>query len=175
MGQIAKLRTPVAEKSPKPKFSPLTVTYTPPLCGTFKNAHESTGESKENTLKPVPTVAATVTSTSGSIDGITPVKHLIVVDVNHVAVLHSAPEKRVVDVTSMLRKFRPITVIEFPPECGAFRMALEITGAAHQFKASSSSTVHKTKCDKIIPSNDTTSRLVPTRAAIVISAPFKSE
>ena len=89
VSHIPREMLPVTVSSLYPKFSPVTVTEAPPVCGVFSAALDNTGESYEKRLSLVPTTAVTVTiALFAALSGM-PAWHSTVVSLFHVVVVHT--------------------------------------------------------------------------------------
>lgn len=120
----------VDEKSYCAKLNPVTVTELPPLRARFVKPDDATAASNVYNEIAVPPTAPTVICSNVLVDATALGRHTTVVELDHVAVVQSAPESLAVAENASLPKFRPVTVTDDPPVDGAFVNPNDAVGAS---------------------------------------------
>ena len=127
---------------PEPKLRPETVSDAPPVIGPLRHPTESVGASNDQIssrpwsmlqgARPVPTIAATVTSMKPGYAPMCAVRQATEVDDDHIDVAHAAEAAAAESVKSAAPKLRPETVIVEPPLSAEFRRAVDGSGASKE-------------------------------------------
>lgn len=131
---VRQLEEPITEvgvESLKPKFLPEKVTIVPPDETPFcARTNETTGESKENTPKRVPTRPSMVATIGMALPKPSSRKHVIAVAEFHDDVAQGVLPTAEVTERSTEAKFNPVTVMLRPADAGEFVPWELMTGAS---------------------------------------------
>jgi hypothetical protein len=120
----------VDEKSYCAKFNPVTVTELPPLRARLVRPDDATAASNVYSELPVPATAPTVICSNMLVNATACGRHVTAVELDHVAVVHSAPDSLAVTENTSLPKFKPVTVTEDDPLDAAFVNPNDAVGAS---------------------------------------------
>lgn len=121
-------------KSLMPKLVPNTEREAPAVLGAFTvDADDATGESKLNIVASVPMKPASPTAALWAWPDEALLLHTSVVAAVHEAVVHAAPPMYAVRVRSLVKKFKPDTVIVVCPLAALLRCVMwEVMGALNE-------------------------------------------
>jgi hypothetical protein len=100
----------VAVRSDLPKFSPVTVTDAPPVCGMFINTEERIGASNEKPGVLVPATAVTVTAVCSANEAELNATHWSTVEDAHVVVMQLTESWLILGVKLDKPKLSPLTL-----------------------------------------------------------------
>jgi hypothetical protein len=130
--QYTRTNTADEVKSGAPKLRPMRVTDATMLDGPLLGAEDMTGESNVIEGREVPTRVPTVTTPDFHSDWMVCSRHATEVTEVHDAVWHGASKSVADTVKSYAPKSKPPTVMERPPESGAFTSGEEATAASKE-------------------------------------------